>query len=147
MAKPAPKQRRWFQFHLSTSAILTIVAGSILWINLDYRIADMLPGYIVEPFYYPEWIFEEEECPPELREYDHIMGQYYGWPFRGSNIRVTIVTYDTKELGYVSWRHHNLFTALNVLVALSVLVVVAMASEHVLHKKKFPNIKHGRNAS
>lgn len=26
-------RRRWFQFHLSTAVVLTLIAGGILWIN------------------------------------------------------------------------------------------------------------------
>jgi hypothetical protein len=79
-SKQPAKKRRWFQFHLSTLVLLTLVASCLLWLNVRVD-----PATVVQLPYVPpgsDVMFSPPEGPADARGwpwYYHLKPEVFMW--------------------------------------------------------------------
>lgn len=113
--------RRWFQFHLSTAALMMVVAGVLIFLNVKEYHRQL----------YNEELAHEVFSNPGNGLSAKLLGlSYYGWPWtfydeRGANI-----------FGYKigQWSYHSLI--LDIASWAGILVLCFIASEFLLRRRE-----------
>lgn len=113
MTDAPPKKRPWFQLHLSTCVVLMVVAGALMWANLDWK---YFGGNMSSSEYLRGWpkYMQGKSVPavPKFRMDDH------EWPFQYNA--------DMNLEG----------VAFNLFVALTILGATALACEFPIRRRE-----------
>jgi len=121
-AEEPVRRRRWFQFHLATALLLTLVAGALLWANIRSRpVTDVV--FVLEA--YGNLPRMKIEGYPDTTE-----GAAHGWPW---------VAYRWFEAHYNGFKFSKLYkqsVCLNVGFAVMSLATTAVISEWLIRRKR-----------
>jgi hypothetical protein len=118
-------KRKWFQIHLSTAIVLSMVAGSLLGLNLwrrDVPPDDLISDAIVSGWPFPtvtyaEW--SDEEIP---------QFSFSRQPFTYTELRFK------HPLENPQWHYNGII--LNALIGLGMLAITASVYEHLARRRE-----------
>jgi hypothetical protein len=123
----APRQRRWFQLHLSTVIVLTLAAGVALFINASPRPAKPDRDFKI--------VIGQFEAPEEFQVRFSMLwyasdqkGTRYGWPILAAGQ----FNYRNSDVMVVNW----VGVILDSSIAVSALLMLTIACEYYIRRRR-----------